>query len=103
MWLPQRPTGAKQHLCARGHDHVTLNACHDRHCPQCARQARFLWHCDVLSWSLNCDYLHIVTTLPHELNDLVAANPGPLLRLLFDATRQTLLDLIRASMAAHRD
>lgn len=86
--------GARQHECGGcGNDHVTLNACGDRHCPQCARQSRYLWHSNVLSWSLNCDYLHIVTTLPHVINDLVAANPGRLLRLLLDSTRECLLAL----------
>jgi hypothetical protein len=48
----------------------------------------------VLDWSLNCDYLHIVTTLPHELNDLVAANGGLLLRLLLNCTRKVYLELV---------
>lgn len=92
----QGDLGARQHDCdACGTSLVTLNACRDRHCPACARQARFLWYEEVLSWSLNCDYLHIVTTLPHLINPLVIANEADLLRLLFRCTREALLELIR--------
>lgn len=92
----QGDLGARQHDCdACGASIVTLNACKDRHCPACARQARFLWHQEVLSWSLNCDYLHIVTTLPHLINPLIILNEVELLRLLFRCTRETLLEMIR--------
>ena len=86
--------GARQYRCGQcDNQRVTLNSCSDRHCPDCARQSRYLWHRDVLNWSLNCDYLHIVVTLPHELNDLIAANRGELLRLLFRCVQEVLLEL----------
>jgi len=92
----QGELGAKQHCCSDcGTEHVTLNACGNRHCPNCARQSRYLWHRDVLDWSLNCDYLHCVCTLPHELNPLVAENQPQLLRLLFRCVREVLLAMIR--------
>lgn len=91
----QGELGARQHECQScGTDYVTLNACHDRHCPSCAHQARFLWHRKVLSWGLDCDYLHIVLTLPHLINDLVMANQAALLRLLFGSARESLLKAI---------
>ena len=88
--------GARQYDChGCGARRVTINSCKDRHCPQCARQRRYVWHQQVLSWSLDCDYLHLVVTLPHELNWLVAANQGPLLRLLFECVRESILWLVR--------
>ena len=88
--------GARQYDChGCGARRVTLNSCKDRHCPQCARQRRYVWHQQVLSWSLDSDYLHLVVTLPHELNALVAANQGPLLRLLFECAREAILWLVR--------
>jgi Putative transposase/Transposase zinc-binding domain len=87
--------GAKQHHCGDcGSSRVTLNACGDRHCPQCAKQTRFQWQAKVKAWALDVDYVHLVTTLPHELNDLVAANDGILLRSLFNATRKSITAMI---------
>lgn len=48
-----------------------------------------------MQWSLDCDYLHLVLTLPHEFNPLVAANPGPLLRLLQVCARDAVLWLAK--------
>jgi hypothetical protein len=87
--------GASQYHCGDcGASRVTLNACGDRHCPQCAKQARFQWQAKVKKWALDVDYVHLVTTLPHELNDLVAANDGVLLRALFATTRTSIENLI---------
>jgi hypothetical protein len=92
----QGDLGASQHHCADcGHREVTLHACNDRHCPQCAKQSRYVWEKQVLDWSLDCDYLHLVVTLPHELNPLIAANPGPLLRLLHATARDAVLGFAR--------
>jgi hypothetical protein len=46
---------------------------------------------------MDCDYLHLVVTLPHELNPLVAANPGPLLRIL----QATALDAVHGFARQH--
>jgi hypothetical protein len=54
-----------------------------------------VWEKQVLDWSLDCDYLHLVVTLPHELNPLIAANPGPLLRLLHATARDAVLGFAR--------
>ena len=51
--------------------------------------AALVWHQKVLSWSLDCDYLHAVATLPHEFNPLVAANSSRL--RLFDCVRRSIL------------
>ena len=81
--------GAKQLYCAVcDRSQIRLKSCGDRHCPTCSGRRRYLWHQDVIGWKLNCDYLHNVTTLPHDWNDLVAANPGVLLRWLLTCSRR---------------
>ncbi len=76
---------------------LVLKSCGDRHCPTCGGRRRHRWHEQVTEWALGCDYLHTVLTVPHELNDLIAANPGILLRLLASCSRQANLEI-----AAHR-
>ncbi|TWU05812.1 transposase zinc-binding domain-containing protein [Stieleria varia] len=53
---------------------LVLKSCGDRHCPTCSATSRYRWHEQLLSWAIGCDYLHQVVTVPHELNDLIAAN-----------------------------
>ncbi len=83
--------GAKHLQCDRcGSEQVNLKSCGDRHCATCGGRKRHLWHEKVTAWALPCDYLHCVTTLPHDLNDLIAANPELLLRLLMIAARKAI-------------
>ncbi len=81
--------GAKQFYCeVCDHSQIRLRSCGDRHCPTCSGRRRYLWHEGVIGWKLHCGYLHNVTTLPHHWNDLVAANPGVLLRWLMTCSRR---------------
>ena len=76
-----------------GDRQLRLRSCGDRHCPTCNGRKRRQWRKDLVEWSLDCDYLHIVFTLPHELNPVIAANAGILHRLQFrcvtDVLQQT--------------
>lgn len=68
------------------------HSCRDRHCPQCQALNRSRWVSDRTAELLPVPYFHIVFTLPHELNALVAANPRKCLRLLFQSASRTLLE-----------
>ena len=74
-----------------GHTVNQYNSCLDRHCPKCQGKARYQWAEKQMEEVVNTTYFHLVFTLPHILNPLVAANPAPLLGLLFRAVSQTLL------------
>ena len=67
------------------------NSCLDRHCPKCQGLARRKWVSARMEELLDTNYFHLVFTLPHELNPLVAANPKLLINLLFRAVSRTLL------------
>jgi hypothetical protein len=73
------------HLCAN------YNSCGDRHCLTCGVAQRMAWLEQMQSWTLPCHYWHIVFTLPHEFNELTAANPRLMYGLLFTAGTQALL------------
>ena len=74
-----------------GHQRPVYNSCRNRHCPKCQGLARARWRADRQAELLPVGYFHNVFTLPHELNDLVAANPRRLYNLLFQSVAQTLL------------
>ena len=68
-----------------------LNSCNNRHCSCCGDQRRDQWREKMIGWKLDCNYFHVVFTLPHDLNPLLLVNPGELYkRLMRSAT-----DLLR--------
>src|SRR5712671_4503955 len=73
-----------------GATRIAYNSCRNRHCPKCQGVARARWLADRQAELLPVGYFHNVFTLPHELNDLLAANPRLLYNLLFHAVAQTL-------------
>jgi hypothetical protein len=66
------------------------NSCRNRHCPKCQTLARAQWLADRQAELLPVGYFHNVFTLPHELNDLSAANPRLVYGLLFHTVAATL-------------
>jgi hypothetical protein len=73
-----------------GHQRPVYNSCRNRHCPKCQASARAQWLADRQAELLPVGYFHNVFTLPHELNDLLAANQRVLYNLLFHSVAQTL-------------
>ena len=57
---------------------MKLRSCQGRHCPTCNAQNRQQWRNRLVDWSLDCNYLHVVFTLPHELNELIYTNQKPM-------------------------
>lgn len=83
--------GGHLERCDRcGHERPVYNSCRNRHCPKCQGLARARWLADRQAELLPVGYFHNVFTLPHELNDLLAANPRLLYTLLFHSVAQTL-------------
>jgi hypothetical protein len=83
--------GGHREACdRRGHQRPVYNSCRNRHCPKCQGLARARWLADREAELLPVGYFHNVFTLPHALNDLLAANPRRLYPLLFQSVAQTL-------------
>ena len=73
-----------------GYRRPVYNSCRNRHCPKCQTLARAQWLEERRAELLPVGYFHNVFTLPHELNDLAAANQRVLYRLLFRSVAATL-------------
>lgn len=69
------------------------NSCGDRHCPQCQGGQRATWFAARQSELLPVEYYHVVFTVPEELNSIAAAHPRCFYDLLFQAVRDTLLEV----------
>ena len=84
----------------RGCEHkvMGLNKCTNRHCTSCGSGRREQWCEEINEWILNCDYWHVVFTLPHELNPLMLANPKHLYKMLFRCVAHTLRQTFRRQL-----
>jgi hypothetical protein len=85
--------GGHHYACACGGRLAMANSCTNRFCPTCGYKQRCEWKERISGWKLGCDYLHVVFTLPHDLNPLVAANERELYKLLMRCERDTLVKI----------
>ena len=76
------------HEC--GHEHISYNACHNRHCPKCNGLRRIQWVEARKAEAMPGGYAHMVFTLPHDLNDLCREYPHQMYTLLFQAAWETM-------------
>jgi len=85
--------GAHHYRCADcGRDHLVPHSCRNRHCPDCQGANAHEWLERQEEDLLPVPYFHVVFTLPHSLNPLIAQNPRALHTLLFDCVSATLLE-----------
>lgn len=68
------------------------HSCRNRHCPQCQTRAKETWLAARRREVLPVPYFHLVFTLPHALNGLVAAAPRAIYENLFAAVSATLTE-----------
>ena len=73
-----------------GKTHVVYHSCRNRHCPTCQTRAKEAWLAARRRELLPVPYFHLVFTLPHTLNPLIAAVPRQLYELLFASVSATL-------------
>ena len=68
------------------------HSCRNRHCPRCQTRAKQAWLWARQRELLPVPYFHLVFTLPHALNGLIAWQPRTLYRCLFAAVSSTLCE-----------
>jgi Putative transposase/Transposase zinc-binding domain len=78
-----------------GRDHFVAHSCRNRHCPRCQRAQADQWLQRQTQSLLPVSYYHLVFTVPHLLNPLIAQNQRALYKLLFAAASATLLEFGR--------
>src|SRR5262245_33349477 len=83
--------GPAEHCPPGGFERYAYNSCRNRHCPKCQTFTKVQWvEARKAAW-LPGPYVHLVFTVPHDLNPLILAHQRPLLTLLFNAASQTLV------------
>lgn len=86
--------GGHVEVCEKecGHFLVSYNSCRNRHCPKCQSLQGLKWVEQRLERLLPTHYFHLVITLPHELNPLIAYNKRLLLGMFFQTASRALLN-----------
>lgn len=79
--------------CECGETITGYNSCRNRHCPMCQSYVREKWINNEESYLLDCPYFHIITTVPHELNEIALHNKKIFYNVLFKATSESILEL----------
>lgn len=72
------------------HQRVFYNSCRNRHCPKCQSLARAEWIEDRLAEILDCQYFHVVFTLPEEIAAIAYQNKEVVYGILFRTAAETL-------------
>ena len=88
--------GGCREVCADcGEQRVVWRSCRNRHCPKCQTLAKERWLQARVAELLPVDYVHVVFTLPHELNAVALRCPRLIYGQLFRAATATLRDFAR--------
>jgi hypothetical protein len=83
--------GGHVEQCDRcGHRRVWYNSCANRHCPSCQSLARAAWVEARRAELLDCEYFHVVFTIPDTIAALALRNKAVVYGILFRAAAQTL-------------
>jgi hypothetical protein len=83
-----------------GKDHFIAHSCRNRHCPSCQKTQAFEWLQKQSASLLPVPYFHVVFTLPHALNGLIAQNRRALYKLLFKSASATLIEFAHHKLQA---
>jgi len=72
------------------HERPSYNSCRNRHCPKCQSLARAQWVEKRKAEVLDCEYFHVVFTVPEDIAAIAYQNKDLVYGILFRATAETL-------------
>ncbi len=73
-----------------GNQRICYRSCRNRHCPKCQSLARAEWIQRRQTELLDCEYFHVVFTVPEEIAAIAYQNKDVVYSILFRATAETL-------------
>src|ERR1700736_1267765 len=73
-----------------GHERNAYNSCANRHCPKCQSLVRAKWIEHRTAEILECEYFHVVFTVPDDVAAIALQNKAQVYGILFRATAETL-------------
>lgn len=86
--------GGKNYICKKcKHAHFVYFGCGNSRCSICQSVKREQWIDKLQKQLLEVPYVHLITTMPHQLNSLARAYPYVMYNILFRATRDTVFEL----------
>lgn len=90
--------GHTRYVCEEGHGAIDVaHSCHHRSCRGCAKRAQHQWVDSQQRRLLECPHFHVVFTLPSVYRVLWKYNREWMSKLLFEASRDTLMSVLGES------
>ncbi len=87
--------GGHKQVCPNGHiERIWYNSCKHRSCPQCNGLQMERWLQRQRARMLDCPHYHVIFTVPHEYNLLWLYNSSEIMRLLFQAAKDSMMEFI---------
>lgn len=88
--------GSTYYQCEEKHKAIEVHhSCRNRSCYLCAQKSRIEWIDRQRDRLFNCSHFHVIFTLPHEYLALWRYNERFFSALLFRASQETLVSLMR--------
>lgn len=85
--------GVEHYVCKEcGEVSFMYHSCKHRFCPTCSWKDTMKWADRIKDQMLDIPHRHVVFTLPHKLNELIKYNRGSLLKILFQASAESIKD-----------
>ena len=84
------------------HERIAYNSCRNRHRPKCQSLVRAAWIEQRQAQLLDCEYFHVVFTVPEELAAIAHQNKAVVYNILFAAMAETLLSLVCSGTVSTR-
>jgi len=78
-----------------GHEEIHYNSCRNRHCPSCQGINKDIWADKRGEEAINAPYFHVVFTVPEQMKMLIYYNKEILYSLMYKATSETLITLVK--------
>lgn len=85
--------GIDHYICQEcGEISYLYHSCKNRFCPTCSWKDTMDWAEKMKNQMLDIPHRHVVFTVPHSLNNLIKANKGHLLNVLFKSAADSIKD-----------
>lgn len=85
--------GVDHYVCEQcGEISHVYHSCKNRFCPTCSWKDTMNWASKMEMQLLDMPHRHVIFTLPHQLNKLIAENKNALLGILFQSAAYTIIE-----------
>jgi hypothetical protein len=91
--------GGHANVCSNDdcdNSNIAYNSCRNRACPKCGWKKNQDWILKLCANIFPCKHFHTIFTIPHEFNLIYLYNKSTFSNIIFDSSREAVLNLIKS-------